>query len=94
MKKKLPRLRTDREAEAFVATSDLTHYDLSPMRRVRFEFEPKTARVNMRLPQSLLDQVKREAAQRGIPYQRWIREALERSTALAGATKSARGKAG
>jgi predicted DNA binding CopG/RHH family protein len=94
MKKRLPNLRSDREAEAFVAASDLTQYDLTPMRRMRFEFEPKTARVNMRLPQSLLDQVKRQAARRGIPYQRWIREALERSTELARPAKAARAKAG
>jgi hypothetical protein len=33
--KKLPTLRTDGEAEEFVATSDLTEYDLSGMRPMR-----------------------------------------------------------
>jgi len=79
MKKKIPTLRTDREAEAFVARADLTEYDLSDAKPVRFEFEKKAARVNMRLPQRLLDAVKRRAEQRGIPYQRFIREALERA---------------
>jgi predicted DNA binding CopG/RHH family protein len=77
MKKKLPKLRTDEEAEEFVANSDLTEYDLSEMREVRFEFEPKTERVNMRLPQRLLEAVKSSAAKAGIPYQRFIRQALE-----------------
>ena len=79
LKKKLPVLKTDQEAEDFVANSDLTEYDLSEMRPVRFEFEKKEARVNMRLPSSLLDAVKHRAKERGIPYQRLIREALEKA---------------
>ena len=77
MKKKLPKLSTDKEAEAFVAKSDLTDYDLSGMRMVRFEFQPKSERVNMRLPRPLLDAVKAMAAKAGVPYQRFIRQALE-----------------
>ena len=75
--KKLPRLKSDKAAEDFVANSDLADYDLSNMRMVRFEFEPKTERVNMRLPRTLLDAVKARAAKQGIPYQRYIRQALE-----------------
>lgn len=75
--KKLPKLRTDKAAEDFVANADLTEYDLSNMRVVRFEFEPKTERVNMRLPRTLLEAVKARAAKQGIPYQRYIRQALE-----------------
>ena len=77
MKKKLPDLKSDNEAEEFVANSDLTEYDLSGMRMVRFEFQPKSERVNMRLPRPLLDAVKAAAAKAGIPYQRFIRQALE-----------------
>jgi predicted DNA binding CopG/RHH family protein len=79
--KKLPILRTDRQAEAFVASADLTQYDLSALRPIRFEFEKKSARINMRLPEPLLAAVKRSASSRGIPYQRFIREALERAVA-------------
>ena len=77
MKKPLPKLTTDKEAEAFVASADLTDYDLSNMRMVRFEFQPKSERVNMRLPRTLLDAVKATAAKAGIPYQRFIRQTLE-----------------
>lgn len=77
MKKKIPRFRSDEDAEAFVATANLSEYDLSGFKPVRFEFERKTARVNMRLPEALLDAVKQRAEARGIPYQRFIREALE-----------------
>ena len=77
MKKSLPMLTSDKEAEEFVATADLTDYDLSNMRMVRFEFQPKSERVNMRLPRPLLDAVKATAAKAGIPYQRFIRQTLE-----------------
>jgi predicted DNA binding CopG/RHH family protein len=77
LKKPLPELKTDEEAEEFVANSDLTEYDLSGMRMVRFEFQPKSERVNMRLPRPLLDAVKDAAAKAGVPYQRFIRQVLE-----------------
>lgn len=77
MRKKLPKLRSDREAEAFVAESDLTTYDLSEMKVMRFELQPKSERVNMRLPKPLLQAVKSSAAKAGVPYQRFIRQALE-----------------
>jgi len=77
--KKLPVLKTDEEAEDFVATADLSKYDLSGMVPVRFEFKPKTERVNMRLSKGLLDSVKARAARSGMSYQRFIRETLERA---------------
>jgi predicted DNA binding CopG/RHH family protein len=82
MKKKLPKLRTDKEAEDFVGNADLTEYDLSGLRMVRFEFQPKTERVNMRPPRPLLDAVKASAAKAGMPYQRFIRQALEAAVQL------------
>jgi predicted DNA binding CopG/RHH family protein len=77
MKKKLPRLKSDKEAEEFVEKADLAEYDLSGMRPVHFEFQPKTERVNMRLPKQLLAAVRAKAAKTGVPYQRFIRQALE-----------------
>jgi predicted DNA binding CopG/RHH family protein len=81
MKRNLPELGSDEAAEAFVATSDLTDYDLSDMRIVQFEFQPKTERVNMRLPAPLLAAVKASAEKAGLPYQRFIRQALENAVA-------------
>ena len=77
MKRELPELRSDEAAEASVAESDLTQFDLGEMRPVRFEFQPKSERVNMRLPRELLDAVRASAAKQGVPYQRFIRQALE-----------------
>ncbi len=78
-KKTLPVLKTDKEAEDFVANSDLSEYDLSGFEPVRFEFEKKSARLNMRVSESLLRAVKSRAKARGIPYQRLIREVLEQA---------------
>jgi predicted DNA binding CopG/RHH family protein len=80
MKKKLPRITTDEEAEAFLA-EDLSEYDFSQFKRVHFEFEKKEAQVNMRVPQPLLDAVKDRAKARGIPYTRYIRMLMERDVA-------------
>lgn len=85
MKKKIPTFQTDAEAEHFVDTADLSEYDPSGLRPTRFEFERKTAQLNMRLPVSLLEAVKRRAMERGIPYTRFVREAVE--TALARSEK-------
>ena len=79
MKKKIPTFQTDEEAERFVAEADLSDYDLSGSTSVQFEFEKKAARVTMRLPTALLEALKAQATVRGIPYQRLIRETLERS---------------
>jgi predicted DNA binding CopG/RHH family protein len=77
--KSLPLFSSDDEAEAFVAFADLTKYDLSALKPTQFEFSSKDARVNMRLPAELLDAVKATAARKGMPYQRFIRQALEQA---------------
>lgn len=77
--KKLPKLASDKAAQAFVDTADLSEYDLSAMKPMQFEFSPKEARVNMRLPGELLTAVKAAAAKAGMPYQRFIRRALEQA---------------
>ena len=77
-KRKVPRLKTDKQAEEFLAR-DFSDLDFSQFRPVRFEFEKKGAQINMRVPKPLLDAVKAKARARGIPYTRLIRETLERS---------------
>ena len=77
--KSFPEFKSDAEAEAFVENADLTAYDLSNFTPVRFEFEKKTAQVNLRMPEGLVKAIKDRARARGIPYQRFIREALEKA---------------
>ena len=78
MKKKVPRLRTDKQAEVFLA-QDLSNLDFSQFRPARFEFEKKEEQINMRVPKPLLAAVKARAKARGIPYTRFIRETLEQA---------------
>lgn len=80
MKRKVPRMTTDEEADAFLE-QDLSDLDFSQFKPVRFEFQAKAARLNMRLPVPLLDAVKAKAKARGVPYTRFIREVLEQATA-------------
>lgn len=77
--KPLPEFVSDKAAERFVAETDLSTYDLSGGKVARFEFDRKSAQVNLRMPEGLLLSVKQRAKLRGIPYQRYIREVLERA---------------
>ena len=78
-KKNLPTHNSDAEAEAFLERADLSEDDLSEMIPMRFELKAKDKVVNLRLPSQLLDAVKQRAQRAGIPYQRFIRLALERA---------------
>ena len=75
--KSFPKLKTDKEAENFVRDADLTEYDFSGFKSMKFEFANKSARINMRLPEVLLERIKKIADKRDIPYTRFIRQILE-----------------
>jgi len=77
-KKKWPTLPTDEAAEDFVAKADMSEYDWSAAEPVHYEFEDKSARVTMRISEGQLDAIKAEAAKRGVKYQRFMRELIER----------------
>ena len=77
----MPTLADDEDAEQFVETADLATYDLSGFKPMHFEFEPKTAALNMRLPQSLLEALKAKAKAKGMPYSRYVRLLLESDVA-------------
>ena len=77
--KPMPSLKNDADAEQFVESADLSEFDLSGFTPVNFEFEPKTAVLNMRLPQNLLAAVKIRAKAEGLPYTRYIRLVLEQA---------------
>ena len=75
--KAMPSLPDDAAAEQFVETADLSEFDLSGFKPVHFEFEAKSAALNMRLPKNLLDALKRKAAAKGMPYTRYVRLLIE-----------------
>ena len=75
--KTIPTLRSDKQAEQLVQSADLSQYDLSGFKPMRFELEPESAALNIRILQKLLDALKQKASQQGIPYTRYIRHLLE-----------------
>lgn len=79
--KPMPSLVSDEAAEQFVDSADLSQYDLSGFKPASFEFTPKSAALNMRLPQGLLDALKAKARAKGIPYTRYVRLLLENDVA-------------
>ncbi len=79
MKKKVPKLKSDKEAEKFL-DQDLTDYlDLKNFQRVSFEFQPKTKKISIRVSEDLLEAVKKKAKRQKISYQKYIRKAVEES---------------
>jgi predicted DNA binding CopG/RHH family protein len=81
---RVPLMTTDEEAEAFLE-QDLSDLDYSQFKPLNWELFAKDARINMRLPAPLMAALKARAAERGIPYQRLIREVLEREVGPKGA---------
>lgn len=76
--KQVPNFKTDKEAEDFLK-QDLSDLNFSQFKPVSFEFRTKDTQVNMRFPSELLAAVKSTAAKHKLPYQRYIREVLEKA---------------
>lgn len=77
MSRRIPEMTTDKEAEAFL-DQDLSDLDMARFQPVNWEMQSKSARITMRVPQGLVDALKAKAEARGVPYQRLIREAIEK----------------
>lgn len=86
MKKKLkpiPRFKSEADERKFWETHDSTDYlDWSKAQRVRFpNLKPSTKSISLRLPISLLEQIKIAANKRDVPYQSlikvWLAERVE-----------------
>jgi predicted DNA binding CopG/RHH family protein len=77
MPKRLPALKNDRDAEA-ILNRDLSEYiSAETLEPFPFEYQPKQTSVNLRISDELLNAVRAAARRRGMPYQRYIRQALE-----------------
>ena len=77
MAKKFPDLKSDDEVDAWLRGADLTEYDLSEMKKVRFELARKDVSISLRLPAALHATLKAEAAKANMPTQRLIRMLIE-----------------
>jgi predicted DNA binding CopG/RHH family protein len=74
-----PHYANDVEAKRFVDEADLSLYDFTQFRPLSHELERKTRQINLRMPENLLQRLKAEATRRNVPYQRLIREAVEKA---------------
>ncbi len=81
--KPIPKFKTEAEERTFWETHDSTEYlDWSKAQRMRFpKLKPSTQSISLRLPISLLEQIKVEANRRDVPYQSlikvWLAERAE-----------------
>jgi len=79
----MPSLRSDEEAEKFVETADLSTFDLSGFKPMRFEIAKKDTVINLRMPTALMAALKDKAARQGVPYARYVRMLIEADVAQA-----------
>jgi predicted DNA binding CopG/RHH family protein len=86
MKKILPKITSDEEAESLLS-EDLSEY-LTPenfkenFTPVSFEFTPKDKTISIQISPELLEAVKAASAHRGIGYHSFILESIERAVRL------------
>lgn len=73
--KPIPHFPSEAAERRFWETHDSTDYvDWSKARRVRFpNLKPSTKSISLRLPISVLEQIKVEANKRDVPYQSLIK---------------------
>jgi len=73
--KPIPKFKSEAEEREFWETHDSTEYlDWSKAERVRFpNLKLSTQSISIRLPISLLEQIKIEANKRDVPYQSLIK---------------------
>ena len=69
--KPIPKFKSHEEAGEFWMTHDTTEYiDWSKARRITFpNLRPSTVTISLRLPQSLLNELRTLANERDVPYQ-------------------------
>ena len=69
--KKIPTFKTEAEEQAFWATHDSTEYvDWSTAKRAVFpNLKPSTKTISLRLPETMIEELKLLANKRDVPYQ-------------------------
>lgn len=93
--KQIPEFASEAEEQDFWATADTTEYfDWSQARRVVFpKLKPTTTPISMRLPETLLTELKRLANEQDVPYQSLMKVYLSERVALERRRRASRAKA-
>ena len=92
--KAIPKFKTEAEERRFWEVHDSAQYvDWSGAKPARFpNLKPSTQAISLRLPASLLDNIKIEANRRDVPYQSlikvWLAEKTEALSAIPARSKS------
>lgn len=75
MFKKIPLFKSEDEEQNFWGSHDSTDYiDWSKAKRVKFpNLKPSTETISIRLPKSMLDDIKIQANKKDVPYQSLIK---------------------
>lgn len=78
---KLPKFKSEKEEREFWRTHDSARYlDLSRARPAVFSnLQPTSRTISIRLPETLLAELKSLAAKRGVPYQSLMKMMLART---------------
>ncbi len=78
MKKKIPKFKNEQEEREFWFTHDSCDYvDWSDAQRVVFpNLKPSSKTISLRLPESMLNEIKIMANKRDVPYQSLIKVLL------------------
>ncbi|HTV72022.1 MAG TPA: CopG family antitoxin [Rhizobiaceae bacterium] len=77
--KQFPVFHTDAEAEEFVATADLSEYDMSGFIPWDLAMNSPENEAYVLVPKDLVAAARAEAAARGVAFSEVVREALETS---------------
>ncbi len=82
--KRIPEFASEAEEQEFWATADTTEYfDWSQARRVVFpKLRPTTTPISLRLPETLLTELKWLANEQDVPYQSLMKVYLSERVAL------------
>ena len=93
--KKIPVFKTEEEERDFWATADSTEYvDWSKARVVRFpNLRPSSTAISLRLPDTLLTELKLLANERDVPYQSLLKVYLADRVTIERRRKRQRAKA-
>ena len=77
--KPFPVFQSDEEAERFVDEADLSKYDFSDFKAVRFTFADGGGHVDLEMPKAKIDAVDDAAQKRGISRDDFIRQAIDKA---------------
>ncbi len=77
--KKIPKFKDEDEEREFWANSDSTNYiDWDKSKRITFpNLKPSTKTISIRLPETMLEEIKSLANKRDVPYQSLIKIILK-----------------